>query len=552
MRETEAINSFVSITGGLAFFLYGAQESARFFRQELSGGLKEGLGRLTGSKSLSFFFGALLAAVAQSSAIAISFGIGFVDAGILSLADSLLMVMGASLGGTLVSVLLSFNIFDYAPGLFAGAFFLSKINNRKIRLIGGVMRCITVIFLGMMFLRMGAGSLFEDQRAMEIALTWSSDPLLMGFAAFVFAVIFQSRSAIIGLGIALAVSGALPAVSALPVALGAHLGSSLFAVISSFGGRLSARRMGFCSSIYYLVGSIAFAFLMPFAHRFMYGAGLNVVQELVYGQILIALFNIIIFLPLSSLLSSLSIRFVKTTGELDQPRYIEEELLSVPSVAVLLLSREMARLSNYIEAYLQMLMIPSQRDRALFEKLPAAIEELSKSCQEYSYRIQVTGEDPKLQKKFASVSRTMSILRSMSKTLCGEISEILSDEATHATLNERAGEDLWNEWSRLSRKIMRTSFRAFVIGEKGLIEQTRRLEREYGEVCRKIRDEITGSFFYGRDISKTIRMISLIQGFLGMSKILAEDEELFNIYEEDGPGEKSLSERDDLNGCKKQ
>jgi len=78
VRETEAINSFVSITGGLALFLYGAQESARFFRQELSGGLKEELGRLTGSRSRSFFFGALLAAVAQSSSIAISFGIGFV------------------------------------------------------------------------------------------------------------------------------------------------------------------------------------------------------------------------------------------------------------------------------------------------------------------------------------------------------------------------------------------------------------------------------------------------------------------------------------------
>lgn len=159
------INSIVSITGGLALFLYGAQESARFFRQNISGSLREGIGRLAGNRSRSFFLGALLAAVAQSSAIAISFGIGFVDAGILSLADSLLMVMGASFGGTLVSILLSFNIFDYAPILFAGAFFLGKLNNRKIRLIAGVMRCITIIFLGMMFLRMGAGSLFQDGRA---------------------------------------------------------------------------------------------------------------------------------------------------------------------------------------------------------------------------------------------------------------------------------------------------------------------------------------------------------------------------------------------------
>ena len=545
MRETEAINSFVSITGGLALFLYGAQESARFFRQELSGGLKEGLERLTGSKSRSFFFGTLLAAVAQSSAIAISFGIGFVDAGILSLSDSILLVMGASIGGTLVSILLSFNIFDYAPLFFAGAFFLSKLKNRKIRLIGGVLKCITVIFLGMMFLRSGSASLFEDGKIKDIVLAWSSFPLLMGAVSFLFAVVFQSRSAIIGLGIALALSDALPAVSALPIALGAHLGSSLIAVISSFGGRMSARRLGFCSLVYYAAGSLVFAFLIPPVHRIMSGAGLDVVQELVFGQILIALFNIVMFLPIASLLSDLSVRFVKISGEMDQPMYLEEEMLSVPSVAVLLLSREMTRLSNYLEAYLQMLMIPDERKEGLFEELPEAIEELSNTCQDYSYKIHLTGDEPKLRAKFASVSRTMSILRSMSKTLCSEISEILSDDRLHNALMERSGTRLWNEWTELSAKIMRTSLRAFVIGEKGLIRQTGEQEREYGEICRQIRDEISGSYSYGRDVSKAIRVISLMQGFLGMSKILAEDEELYNRSEDTDQCTEDLVEGDE-------
>jgi len=540
-----SVNSIVYITGGLALFLYGAQEASRFFRQNLSGSLKKEISNLTDSKNRSFIFGTLLAAIAQSSAIAIFFGIGFVDAGILSLADSIFMVMGASLGGTLVSILLSFNIFEYAPILFAGAFFLGKLKNQKIRLAAGVFRCITLIFLGMMFLKIGAALLLEGDGARKAVLVWSSAPILMGGAAFFSAVIFQSRSAIIGVGIALAASGALPPVSALPIALGAHFGSSFVAIISSFTGRLSAKRMGFSSSIYYLFGSATFVFLIPYVHRTMSTAGLNVIQELVYGQILIALFNIAIFLPFTSTLSALSLRFVKGSGELDQPMYIDEELLSVAPVAVLLLSREMARLSNYLEAYLQMLMIPSQRVGRLFEKLPSAIEELSKSCQEYSYRIDLRGEDLKLQEKFSSVSRTMSVLRSMSKALCGETSEILSDEAAHAMLEERAGKELWNQWSKLSRKILRTSFRAFVIGEKGLIEQTREQEREYGEISRKMREKITHSYSYGRDISKAIRVVSLMQGFLGMSKILAEDEELYKRQEEEAPCEEEPFEGND-------
>ena len=77
--------------------------------------------------------------------------------------------------------------------------------------------------------------------------------------------------------------------------------------------------------------------------------------------------------------------------------------------------------------------------------------------------------------------------------------------------------------------------RAFVIGEKGLIEKTGELEKEYGELCRKIRDGLTGNYSYGRNISKAIRVISLMQGFLGMSKILAEDEELYKMPETQGP-----------------
>ncbi len=71
-----------------------------------------------------------------------------------------------------------------------------------------------------------------------------------------------------------------------------------------------------------------------------------------------------------------------------------------------------------------------------------------------------------------------------------------------------------------------------MLGEKGLIRQAGELEKEYGDICRKIRDVIAGSYSHGRDVSKAIRLISLMQGISGMSKILAEDEELYNFAED--------------------
>ena len=519
----------VDILGGLALFLFGTQESARFFRQNFSGEFRDRVENLTRNKRGSFFFGVLLSAVAQSSAVAISFAIGFIDAGLLSLSGSIIVMMGACLGGTVVSFLLSLNLFNYAPILFAAAFFMGKLENRKIRLFAGILRCIALIFLGMLFLDHGAVQMFRNEGFRMMMLEWSSSPLVMGMAAFAGAAILQSRSAIIAIGITLAGSDALPAVSALPVAAGAHIGSAMMVILTGFNGHLSSKRLGFATSIYYITGGFLFIVIEPLVHAWMQKLGFSVENELVYGQILLALFNIIIFMPFTEKLAAFSSRLISGEGDMGQPRYIDDELLTVPFIAVKLLSREMARLSNYMEAYLQMLLEPQQREPKLFDRLPGCIDELSNSCQEYSYKIHVPGENAGLQRQFSSISHTMSILRSMVQYLCGEIKDSFVCEGMHDMLKEKLGSDTWERWAKLSRKMIRTSFRAFVIGEKGLISQTQSLESDFSSLSSQIRRDLGERFPYNRDVSKIIRVVSVMQSFLGMSKVLAEDEDFYKI-----------------------
>jgi len=519
----------VNILGGLALFLFGTQESARFFRQNFSGEFRNKIETLTHDKQGSFLFGVLLSAVAQSSAVAISFAIGFVDAGLLSMSGSIIVMMGACLGGTVVSFLLSLHLFEYAPILFAAAFFLGKLENRKIWLFAGILRCIAMIFLGMLFLDFGAVQLFRDHAFRQMVLEYSSSPVIMCVAAFASAAVLQSRSAVIALGITLAASNALPAVSALPVALGAHMGSAVIVILTGFNGHLNSKRLGFATSVYYLAGGFLFIFLEPFVHAYMRESGFSVENELVYGQILLALFNIIVFLPFTERLAALSINLIRSEGDMGQPRYIDDELLTVPFIAVKLLSREMARLSNYMEAYLQMLLEPQQREKKFFSKLPDSINELSDICQEYSFKIHVPTEDSALQHQFSSISHSMSILRSMAQNLCGGIRDSLTCESVHDTLKGKLGADVWEKWAKLSRRMMRASLRAFVIGEKGLISQTQALELEFSMLSSNIRRDLAERFPYDRNISKIIRMLSAMQSFLVMSKVLAEDEDFYKI-----------------------
>ena len=134
--------SSINILGGLALFLFGVDQSSLFFRQNMNAGARDVMARFTKNKFLAFLLGVGLSAVTQSSTIATSFAVGFVDVGLLSFAGSLIVMMGASLGGTFVSFLLRLNLFDYAPLMFGMSYFLCKLKNRWIRAVFGLVKCL--------------------------------------------------------------------------------------------------------------------------------------------------------------------------------------------------------------------------------------------------------------------------------------------------------------------------------------------------------------------------------------------------------------------------
>lgn len=517
--------NLIYIAGGLALFLFGVQESSAFFKSNFGGEFRDKIGRYTSGKCRSFCFGVLLSAITQSSTIATSFAVGFVDAGMLSFAGSIFVMMGASLGGTFVSFLLSLNLFDYAPLLFALGFFLSKAKRRWVWLSAGLIRCLALIFMGMLVIGLGTAPMFQNAEFRNAVTAFAANAWMVGFASFMGAGLLQSSSAIMALGITLAASGVLPAGSALPVALGAHIGSTTMVVLAGLGGKLSAKRLGLATFLYKLIGGLLFIAAAPWVECRMSGAGVSVANQLVYGQVLIALFNIALFLPFTGQFSTLAVRCIGGEGDLGQPKYLDDGMLSVPFISVILLSREMTRLANYMEAYLQMLLEPQQRNKKLFGALPEDIDELSDACQEYCYKIHIQGDNPGLKRKFSSISHTMSVMRIMSRTLCGGLKDFLSGEEARKVLETQLGEERWEKWAKLARRMMRTSLRAFVIGEKALINRTESLEIEMNQMSGQLRRELS-DVSYDRQVSRAIRMVSLMQSFLGMAKIMAEDEDI--------------------------
>ncbi|MCL1876059.1 MAG: Na/Pi symporter [Synergistaceae bacterium] len=519
----------VNILGGLALFLYGIEESTRIFRHNLGNATRDLMSRYTKKRWQAFTFGVMLSAVTQSSTIATSFAVGFVDVGMLSFGGSVVVMMGASLGGTFVSFLLSLDIVKYAPVMFALAFFLSKIKSRGINKIGGVLQGLSIIFLGMLLIKLGTTPLLQEKWFSEIIIKCSSSLIIMPLAACILTSVLQSSSAVVALGISLAASGAIPSSSMLPIAIGVHIGSTTMVLMAGFfsSGRQSTKQLGWATFIYKLAGGIIFIPFIPYVHKLMELYEISASNQLVYGQILLVLANILFLYPFSYEFSVFIAKFIgnRRGEDLTQPRYLDEDLLSVPAISVLLLSKEMIRLADYLEAYLQMLLFPNRRQNYLYSELPAGITELSKCCTEYMYKINISGEREPLQKRYTTLTYTMTVFNGMSKLMTGGLGRCLDDSAISDMFIEHLGGKMWEEFSQLCLKMLRTSMRAFVIKGSGLIDETNKYENRIAKMSRDARRILGKKSYYGPDASQIIRLISILQGLAGMCKEVAQGEE---------------------------
>ncbi|MEG1798915.1 MAG: hypothetical protein RR214_01915 [Synergistaceae bacterium] len=183
-----------------------------------------------------------------------------------------------------------------------------------------------------------------------------------------------------------------------------------------------------------------------------------------------------------------------------------------------------------MEAYFQMLLEPELRERDLFEHLPEQIISLCKSCQEYCYKIKISGENTSLKARYSSVNYTISILRAMTKPLCILLTKRLASKSIHIVMADWAQETLWDEWRSMARRIMRASLRSFVIGEQGVIAYVKRLDKEFNSLSEQVMAKLQAQQHYDRDLSRSLRMISQMQGFLSITKMLADTERYIDAY----------------------
>ncbi len=227
---------FLGIVGGLVLFLYGIQTLGDGLKKVSGGKMEQILQTLTSNKWKGALLGMLVTAVIQSSGATIVMVVGFVNSEIMSLQQSVGVILGANIGTTITAWLLSLtgiqgdNIVlsmlkpaNFSPVVgIIGVFMMMMCKKQKHRDIGSIMTSFAVLLIGMDIMASGAAPLADDPKFTGI-LTAFSNPVLGLLAGLIITVILQSSSASIGILQSLSLTGVLKMSSAIPVIMGENI-----------------------------------------------------------------------------------------------------------------------------------------------------------------------------------------------------------------------------------------------------------------------------------------------------------------------------------------
>ena len=321
----------LSMVGGLALFLYGMHIMGDALAKMSGGKLEKVLERLTSNKWSAVLLGAGVTAVIQSSGATTVMVVGFVNSGIMKLNQAVGIIMGANIGTTATSWLLSLS------GIDGGSFFLQMLKPTSFTPILAVIGAILVVFcksekkhnigtilLGFAILMYGMTAMssavepLKDVPQFTQILTKFENPLLGVIAGFVLTTIMQSSSVSVGILQALCSTGAVSYALALPIIMGQNIGSCTTAMISSVGASKDAKRAAAVQFYFNVIGTVVFMLVYYISNAFVHYAFLPQAANEVGIATIHSIFNIaatIVLLPLSGFLEFLAVKTIKDDDE---------------------------------------------------------------------------------------------------------------------------------------------------------------------------------------------------------------------------------------------
>ena len=355
------------LAGGLALFLFGLGLLTNALKTIAGARLQSVLGSLTANRFRGVLAGAGITALLNSSTITTVLMIGFVSAGLMTLGQTVPMIMGANIGSTFTAQIIAFNVSALTPFMLAIGFVLYAFAKKQtLKHIGTVVLGLGLLFLGLQFMGDSTRPLRTYQPFID-AMQNMKSPVVGVLIGAVFTAIVQSSAATLGIIIALGSQGLMPLEAAIALILGANVGTVGTALLSSIGKSSEAIQVGVVHLLFNVFGVLMLVFIIP-----QYAAFIRYIspsapelqgvarlaaetpRQVANAHTMFSVVSTLILIWFTGPIARLAQLIVPSpppddTKRAGDPIYLDETFLKLPSMALQHVQMELTRLGEQVQ-----------------------------------------------------------------------------------------------------------------------------------------------------------------------------------------------------------
>lgn len=461
----EYVNIIIPFAGGLGMFIYGMQIMAQGLENAAGNKMKSLLEVLTRNKLMGVMLGAAITAVIQSSSATTVMVVGFVNAGLMNLAQAMGVIMGANIGTTVTGWLVSsvewaefLSPSKLAPvAVIVGVVVMLTGKRRSTKDISAIIIGFGLLFIGITTMSDAVKPLQEYEGFVNLFATLGKNPILGILAGAVVTAIIQSSSASVGILQSLAAAGLVPFSAAIYIIMGQNIGTCVTAILSSLGAKKNAKTAALMHLLFNIIGTVIFSIAAIIFYEILYPqAGEGVITQTQISMVHTA-FNVgttVLLFPASGLIVKLA-KKIGNVSEDEQERgkvLLDERLLETPGIALQSTLNEAIRMGELVQGTMEtaryILFTKAEDDIGQIKEDEDTVDKMCAGITEYAIKLSTMQIS---EKEHQTVSHLLQVLSDIERVsdYCENISEyaetLIEKKASFSDIAKEHMEEMMSE-----------------------------------------------------------------------------------------------------------
>lgn len=543
---------WAGLLGGLALFLFGMNVMTDALKSATGDWMKDVLSKLTRNRFVGVGVGAVVTAVIQSSSVTTVILVGFITAGLMSMSQSVAVIMGANIGSTVTAQILAFKVTQLALPMIALGFAVSFLAKRnEWRQFGLMALGLGLVFYGMGVMSESLSPLRSYQPFIDFMLRLHA-PLLAAAMGAAFTAIVQSSAATIGILLVLASQGLIALEPSIAIALGANIGTCVTAALAAIGKPREAVRAAVVHILFNVAGVAIWIWFIPqLAHMADWlspGNASGTPRQIANVHTFFNVANTLLFIGFTAQIARLVEWLIPDRplrlDEAMRPRYLDDSLVSNPAIALETARLETGRLGERVTEMVAAVMPAAiSGTRAELERIAAmdrVVDALHLAIIEFLGKVSVVNLSPRQSSELMQLVEVVNDLEQVGD-------RVATSMVTSA--RKRIDEDvnvsdetarILGEYHAFVLSALEDAMRAVTTGDRDLARQVGHRKKVFGELSHKFLLHGLGRLTARepnrlRTYAREMDVMEILDGVFSIARRIARSQS--KLYKQEAPAE---------------